>query len=47
MILKSPTPTRFAIYVRISRDRVGAGLGVDRQVEDCKALSINSAAQQS
>ena len=38
MILETPTPLRFAIYVRISRDRVGAGLGVDRQVDDCKAL---------
>jgi site-specific DNA recombinase len=38
MILESQTPPRFAIYVRISRDRIGAGLGVDRQVEDCKAL---------
>jgi site-specific DNA recombinase len=38
MILETPTQLRFAIYVRISRDRVGAGLGVDRQVEDCRAL---------
>lgn len=30
--------TRFAIYARISRDRVGAGLGVERQQEDCIAL---------
>ncbi|MDQ0825444.1 site-specific DNA recombinase [Arthrobacter sp. B2I5] len=29
---------RFAIYTRISRDRVGAGLGVERQQEDCEAL---------
>src|SRR5699024_9459204 len=28
-----------AIYVRISQDRTGAGLGVDRQVEDCTALA--------
>ncbi|GHH67456.1 serine recombinase [Streptosporangium violaceochromogenes] len=27
------------IYVRISRDREGAGLGVDRQQEDCAALA--------
>ena len=36
MILEPPL--RFAIYTRISRDRVGAGLGVDRQLEDCKTL---------
>ena len=30
--------TAAAIYARISRDRVGAGLGVDRQEEDCRAL---------
>ncbi|MGO4470316.1 recombinase family protein [Arthrobacter sp. M-10] len=29
---------RFAIYCRISRDRVGAGLGVERQQEDCESL---------
>lgn len=29
---------RYAIYSRISRDRVGAGLGVERQQEDCKKL---------
>ena len=27
------------IYLRISRDREGAGLGVDRQGEDCRALA--------
>jgi len=27
------------IYVRISQDRTGAGLGVDRQREDCEALA--------
>jgi site-specific DNA recombinase len=32
------TPTRAAIYVRISKDRTGAGLGVQRQEEDCRAL---------
>lgn len=33
-------PTRRAIvYARISRDRIGAGLGVDRQTEDCRALA--------
>ncbi|MDQ0869067.1 site-specific DNA recombinase [Arthrobacter sp. V1I9] len=29
---------RIAIYARISRDRVGAGLGVARQIEDCLKL---------
>jgi DNA invertase Pin-like site-specific DNA recombinase len=29
---------RAAIYVRISKDRTGAGLGVQRQEEDCRAL---------
>lgn len=28
------------IYTRISQDREGAGLGVDRQSEDCKALAL-------
>jgi DNA invertase Pin-like site-specific DNA recombinase len=32
-------PTRAVIYVRISQDRTGAGLGVDRQREDCEALA--------
>lgn len=27
-----------AIYARISKDREGAGLGVERQINDCKAL---------
>ncbi|MDF3307868.1 recombinase family protein [Rhodococcus sp. T2V] len=27
------------IYCRISRDREGAGLGVDRQLDDCRALA--------
>ena len=31
-------PVRAAIYVRISKDRTGAGLGVARQEEDCRAL---------
>lgn len=30
---------RAAIYCRISRDRVGAGLGVERQEADCRALA--------
>lgn len=32
-------PTRAVIYVRISQDRTGAGLGVDRQREDCQELA--------
>lgn len=28
-----------AIYARISKDRVGAGLGVDRQLRDCRDLA--------
>lgn len=32
------TPTA-VIYARISQDRTGAGLGVERQVEDCRALA--------
>src|SRR5215213_5512737 len=31
--------TRAVIYCRISRDRVGAGLGVARQREDCERLA--------
>ncbi|MFD7709522.1 recombinase family protein [Streptomyces sp. NPDC059786] len=31
--------TRAVIYVRISQDRTGAGLGVERQREDCEALA--------
>lgn len=30
---------RAGIYVRISRDREGAGLGVERQEQDCRALA--------
>lgn len=33
------TITRAAIYARISDDRAGAGLGVQRQQEDCAALA--------
>lgn len=32
-------PTRAVIYARISQDRNGAGLGVERQREDCQALA--------
>lgn len=31
--------TRAAVYVRISRDREGAGLGVQRQESDCRELA--------
>ncbi|MER6331827.1 recombinase family protein [Streptomyces sp. NPDC001034] len=33
------TRTRAVIYCRISQDRTGAGLGIDRQREDCEALA--------
>ncbi|HEX9497165.1 MAG TPA: hypothetical protein VF926_01955, partial [Mycobacterium sp.] len=33
------TPPRAGIYVRISDDREGRGLGVERQEEDCRALT--------
>jgi site-specific DNA recombinase len=34
------TPTaRAAVYVRISDDKTGAGLGVDRQEQDCRRLA--------
>jgi site-specific DNA recombinase len=32
-------PQKAAIYVRISSDREGAGLGVQRQEDDCRALA--------
>lgn len=32
--------TRAVIYARISRDRIGAGLGVERQEADCRALAL-------
>ena len=32
-------PIRAAVYVRISQDREGGGLGVQRQHEDCKRLA--------
>ena len=31
--------TKAIIYARISKDRVGAGLGVERQAKDCRALA--------
>ena len=33
------TPLRAVIYARISEDRTGGGLGIARQVEDCRALA--------
>lgn len=38
---RSPSPGKLpaAIYARISRDRAGAGLGVERQEADCRALA--------
>jgi site-specific DNA recombinase len=35
----APAPARAGIYARISRDRVGAGLGVARQTGDCRELA--------
>jgi DNA invertase Pin-like site-specific DNA recombinase len=36
------TRTRAIIYCRISQDRTGAHLGVDRQLEDCEALALRN-----
>lgn len=33
-------PQSAAIYCRISKDRAGAGLGVDRQEQDCRELAV-------
>lgn len=38
----SNQPARAVIYCRISQDRTGAGLGVDRQREDCEALAARN-----
>jgi site-specific DNA recombinase len=35
------TPVRAAIYCRISKDREGAGLGVQRQEQDCREVAHN------
>lgn len=32
-------PRQSGLYLRISQDRVGAGLGVERQQEDCRELA--------
>ena len=37
--MKTTQGKRAAIYCRISSDRTGAGLGVDRQEEDCRKLA--------
>lgn len=39
MVDTASVPRRAIIYCRISRDREGAGLGVQRQREDCEALA--------
>ena len=33
------SPRRAVVYARISKDREGAGLGVDRQERDCRELA--------
>jgi DNA invertase Pin-like site-specific DNA recombinase len=35
----TPAATRAGIYCRISRDKVGAGLGIARQESDCRVLA--------
>ena len=35
--------TRAVIYCRISQDRAGAGLGIERQRQDCEALAERNA----
>lgn len=37
--MRSRIPKSPAIYARISRDKLGKGLGVERQIEECKALA--------
>jgi DNA invertase Pin-like site-specific DNA recombinase len=37
--MMNSTPLRAAIYVRISQDKTGAGLGVERQEADCRELA--------
>lgn len=36
---RTETPIRAAIYCRISKDRTGESLGVERQEQDCRALA--------
>ena len=35
------SPRRAAIYCRISQDKTGAGLGVERQEQDCRELAAH------
>jgi site-specific DNA recombinase len=37
--MTNSSPIAAAIYTRISSDRAGAGLGVDRQEDDCRNLA--------
>lgn len=37
--MATPPPAKAVIYCRISRDREGAGLGVERQRQDCEQLA--------
>lgn len=37
--MTEPSPRRAAIYCRISHDKTGAGLGVERQEQDCRELA--------
>ncbi|MBV9162359.1 MAG: recombinase family protein [Pseudonocardiales bacterium] len=37
--MMDPSPRRAAIYCRISHDKTGAGLGVERQEQDCRELA--------
>ena len=37
--MSNPAPREALVYARISEDRAGAGLGVDRQERDCRALA--------
>lgn len=39
--MKAKTAQRAAIYTRISRDVQGQGLGVERQLEDCRKLATS------
>lgn len=37
----SPSPVTAAIYCRISKDRAGGGLGVQRQEDDCREIAAS------
>lgn len=45
MTSKDTAPQRAVIYARISQDRTGAGLGVGKQVEDCRELAARLGAE--